>query len=293
MTIYRIAKFVDTFTKSEGRRASELKWIALLINNWQSTGYQTMVDDFGPDLSAAYGTWIALVQIAAGCTIPGTLCTSRGTPILLSHIARVTCIDQSDYTRLIEWALKPEVGWLEIVPEEEIRRLLALEVEAEQEVTPHPTTAQQSPNNRPTTAQQPPAEMLGYKTIQDITIQHSTAQHSGAAAAQQQAGRERASVAAAAAAAAGLDFEEIRQQAAKLRKACPQLPVDYVWQTAWIAQSVSPGLCSQVATEAKTGSIKKPKAYIDKILRDECTDRGCTLAAMRESVPDNPFSNTT
>ncbi len=42
----------------------------------------------------------------------------------------------------------------------------------------------------------------------------------------------------------------------------------------------------------RTNEIRKPKAYIDKALRDECEQLGFSIAAIRSKVPPCPVQET-
>lgn len=88
----------------------------------------------------------------------------------------------------------------------------------------------------------------------------------------------------------GLDMDEVRRQASKLRKAAPGLELDYVWESAVIAETIKPGFLSEVATGIKTNEIRKAKPYIDKAFRGECEERGVSLAKLRARVPACPVT---
>ncbi len=93
---------------------------------------------------------------------------------------------------------------------------------------------------------------------------------------------------------AGLDMEQVRQQASKLRKAdkANRLTLQFVWESAVISEAVKPGILSEIATGMRTNEIRKPKAYIDKALRDECEQLGFSIAAIRSKVPPCPVQET-
>lgn len=81
-----------------------------------SSGYQSLLDHFGERAPALYGTWIGLVTIAANCHDRGILRNSRGNPLTISHLSRMTGFDAGLFSELFAWASSPEVGWLETEP---------------------------------------------------------------------------------------------------------------------------------------------------------------------------------
>ena len=81
-----------------------------------SSGYQSLLDHFGDRAPALYGTWIGLVTIAANCHDRGILRNSRGNPLTISHLSRMTGFDAGLFSELFAWASSPEVGWLETEP---------------------------------------------------------------------------------------------------------------------------------------------------------------------------------
>ena len=92
-----------------------------------------------------------------------------------------------------------------------------------------------------------------------------------------------------------LAFSEVNQQdvfaaASKLRKAAENLPKEYVWESAWLSELLSPGLISEVATKIKSREVSKPKNYIDAAIRAECKSRSVAVAKLRKLVPDLPES---
>ena len=112
---YRIAKWKETFEKSDAKRIAALSWISL-PTSFASNGYQSLLDEFGDDAPAMYGAWCALACFASTCPVRGTLASGRHEPIPLHRIARVTGFPPPIFERLFAWATRPEIGWLELVP---------------------------------------------------------------------------------------------------------------------------------------------------------------------------------
>lgn len=109
--VYSIKDWAETFENSKSRTYKTLTWVAL-PSNFNSNGYQRLLDHFGDDASRIYGVWCALSAFAAQCPVRGKLADSKKRPILLSHISRTTGLPIQDFEDLIAWATRPEVGWL-------------------------------------------------------------------------------------------------------------------------------------------------------------------------------------
>ena len=114
LTVYRIAKWQETFERAESRKLKQLTWISMPIK-FSSSGYQAMLDEFEDDAAAMYGAWCALTAIGAQCHVRGVLGSSRGIPLKTSHMARLTGFSAEYFDRLIRWASHPAVAWLEVV----------------------------------------------------------------------------------------------------------------------------------------------------------------------------------
>ncbi|MEL7264936.1 MAG: hypothetical protein AAFP69_09035 [Planctomycetota bacterium] len=117
--ILRVAKWSKTFQKSDHRKTQELKWVSM-PNNFDSSGYQDLVDDFDPMQAAAlYGAWVALVLVASKMPTPGLLVSSRGKAVTAARIARMSHLPADLFETLIQWATDPNIGWLEYVEDQE------------------------------------------------------------------------------------------------------------------------------------------------------------------------------
>jgi len=110
-TVYRIAKWDEVFERAESRKLKTLTWVSV-PTSFTSNGYQCMLDEFQDTAPAIYGAWCALVAIAASCTVRGTLCNSRGVPLPTTHLARISGFPGSIFDQMIEWASRPDIGWL-------------------------------------------------------------------------------------------------------------------------------------------------------------------------------------
>jgi hypothetical protein len=110
-TVYRIAKWDEVFERAESRKLKALTWVSV-PTSFNSNGYQCMLDEFQDTAPAIYGAWCALVAIAASCTVRGTLCNSRGSPLPTTHLARISGFPRPIFDQLIDWASRTEIGWL-------------------------------------------------------------------------------------------------------------------------------------------------------------------------------------
>lgn len=123
MTVYRIAKWESVFERAESRKLKQLTWIAMPVG-LTSHGYQSLLDEFGDDAAAIYGAWCSLTAVAAGCVFRGILCSGRGIPLTLPRLSRMTGFEASLYARLEQWALRRDIGWLEVVSDDELREII-------------------------------------------------------------------------------------------------------------------------------------------------------------------------
>ncbi len=161
--VYRIAKWQETFERAESRKLKQLNWIALPIG-FGSTGYQELLSEFGDDAPAVYGAWCALCCVAASCHVRGVLCNSRGSPLKLSHIARVTGFPESVFEQLVAWASRTDIGWLEVTSANEMSTRLAEQQEKQREID----VSGESPDD--------PPKLQGIPRAQDRTEPNKTEQ---------------------------------------------------------------------------------------------------------------------
>jgi hypothetical protein len=245
-----------------------------------SNGYQSMLDDFEERAPGIYGAWCALVAVAATCAVRGLLANSRGQALKVGHIARRTGFDAATLTAMIQWAAMPEIGWLEALTEAEAADEIAKKAGKPADldiVECHSTITQEIPGSHSTITQQI-VELQLTATEPNITKHQQQLASLPAAAAANSVLKDFAS----------LDWQEVCRSAARLDKACPTLDSGFVWTYAWISELLKPGFFSEVATGIKTHKVSKPKAYIEKAMRGECTEQGVDLAALIAQVPSKP-----
>jgi hypothetical protein len=166
-TIYEIAKWSEVFETAESRRHKSLSWVSFPIKT-SSSGYQSMLDEFGDDAAAIYGAWCALVAFAAQQSPRGRLCNSQGKPVSFTVLVRFSGFPQSLFERLLDWAKRDEVRWL--VP---------VDCNENTTKTSESDSAQPLPSHcpgdtQPTTGlpdQTRPDKTLPYQTLPDQTLQ--------------------------------------------------------------------------------------------------------------------------
>ena len=114
--ILAIADWSNTFETSDSRKYKTLFWVALPID-YQSSGYQALIECHPVDAPAMYGAWCALLGIAARCPTRGVLANSKGKPLTAARVARLTHLPVEPFEKLFEWAKSEEIGWLKAVEE--------------------------------------------------------------------------------------------------------------------------------------------------------------------------------
>lgn len=107
----RIAKWNEVYERAESRKLKSLNWVSMPIG-FNSSGFHSLLNEFESDAPAIYGAWCALVSIAATCTVRGILCNSKGMPLPVSQLSRISGFPQTVFERLIKWASSEEVSWL-------------------------------------------------------------------------------------------------------------------------------------------------------------------------------------
>lgn len=277
MTIYRIAKWDEVFERAESRKLKVLTWIAMPVG-FHSNGYQSLLDEFEADAAAAYGAWCALASVAATCTVRGLLANGHGTAMKLSHIARRTGLPEALFVRLITWAVDPSVRWLEEVSEAEAKALL---LEKISEISKEKSYSGESPDD-------PPARWENSPTTQPNQTQPNPTEHNPTSPNPTRpikpvgGGGCRDLV--------SLDLKEVGRQCLKLDRALSKVGIvgikgDDIWRWGVMAERVSPSLLSEVATKVISREISKPNAYIEKALRNRCSEAGVMFADIASEIP--------
>lgn len=256
---YRVAGWSQVFETAESRKYKQLNWVSLPCGPrcFSTHGYQTLLDDFGDEAAAMYGAWCALVAVAASCHCRGVLANSRGAAMKPAHIARISGLPCALFERLIDWAARNDVGWLEQIDADQLTSC----------DNPGPPGDDQE-NNRATERNPNPNE-----------TQHN--QTSAAARAAAEAEEKIRSI----------DGNQVVIAARKLAKATKHArncDREWVWAVAWISESLTPGFCSETAGRIASRSVRSPRSYIDGAMRKECDARGLRWPDCASGIPTAP-----
>lgn len=272
-TVYRIAKWTETFERAETRKLKTLHWVSMPLS-FNTAGFHAMVDHFGDEFVAAMGTWDLLVRFVAQCECDrrGILADRRGNPLTLAHISRVTCAPVEWLRRVIEWAATPEVGWIETIDSEELNQpepeplqICTVSTSSGESPDDLPPRQENSPSTRPNITRQDTTEQN--KTISRRSFDWSTV---------------------------GKDFwDSVREIAIQMADMAAkgklrQIDRDDIWRMAWVANELDrPGLLDALA-RIRTDDVKKPKGYLGTVMVRMCEAHGCSWDDLKLTVPPTP-----
>lgn len=86
-----------------------------------------------------------------------------------------------------------------------------------------------------------------------------------------------------------LDFAEVAHHANKLASAVRgTIDREFIWRACVVAELLDRGLIGEMVTRIKAGEVRKPKSYIEKVLREECEARAIDWRAARDGAPAPP-----
>ena len=234
-----------------------------------SHGYQAMLDEFGERAAAIYGCWCALVAYAASCTVRGTLATSRGTPTPITHLARVTGFDAELYRQLIDWALLPEIGWLERVPTAQITPI------------PEENNASGEPPDNLPVHPETPGKLPDYQTGPDRTGQNRTTTRPDPT-------RDQASVVGQSSWDLSWGWEDLCRLGRKFRRVsgCSEATIDSASLAIVLGLDLScdRGFASDLASNLRNQAIRKPKKYAAAAVRNRCGELGLDTAELADAI---------
>jgi len=163
-TIYKIAKWRETFETADSRRFRSLPWISM-PTNLGSNGCQMLADAHQDGAAEVYGIWCILVAIASQAPERGVLATSRGVPYTFDRLAALSqgMASADQFERLFEWASKAEIGWLETwdgIPDQS---------SPGQHPDSNQSGQQTPPSRHPVDTQSSPSRHLGNTQTTDLT----------------------------------------------------------------------------------------------------------------------------
>lgn len=267
-TVYRIRKWAETFERAESRKLKQLTWIAMPVG-FNSTGYQAMLEEFEDRAAAIYGAWCALCAYAATCHVRGTLGNSRGIPLKLSHVARITGLPESVFVDLVAWASRTDIGWLECVPAAELSRGLA----EQSENTSVFGASGESPDVPPTAQENPPS------TRPDLTVPDKTIPDKD---------KSRRSTVWSSATKEFLErVVELANDMSQMlqRGQLRGMDRDTIWRMAWVATDLDrPGFLDALS-RIRTQDIGKPKGYLGTVMVRMCQAQGESWDEIKHEVP--------
>ena len=113
VTLYRIRRWDDLYETYESKRVARMKWLALPVK-LDGYGYRRLMQE--KDGPAMFGTWCAILQLAARCTPRGTLCSADGAPLPPDEIAVLISIPERLVSKTLEMlsnAQKSKLLWIE------------------------------------------------------------------------------------------------------------------------------------------------------------------------------------
>lgn len=275
-TVYRISKWSQTFERAESRKLAKINWIAMPVG-FSSTGYSAMLEEFEDRAVAIYGAWCALCSFAATCHVRGTLANSRGNPLKLSHLSRITGFPESVFVDLVAWASRTDIGWLECVPAAEVSRGLAEQAEKHSDscvsgdspgnLPPH---QEKAPHTRPNTTLQ---DRTGQDTTPpDKTISRRSNDWTTAGFEFRESVRE-------------LAREISEMQARGLRLG---LDRDSIWRMAWVATDFDRAGLLDALSRIRERQIDKPKNYLGMVMVRMCQAKGENWDQLKLQVPSPP-----
>lgn len=259
-SVLRVAKWSETFETAKSRGYQRLDWVSVPVD-LDSSGRLQMVEDFDTEFAAIYGAWITLVLIAARCPTRGVLANSKGHPISTKQMSLRSHVSDTDFDRLIEWCLRPEIGWLERVPWQELGE--------------SPPSPQRDPaKNR--------AGPLHNKTRQDPDkTKHNDDRQTDRARTGRSSVDDFGSL-------GELDWEEVERQCLKFRKITStsksQVPPNLLVQLAIMTAWKCPALAVDVAHSFRGGNVLKPSKYVEAALRTSCEENEVDFVEFRNQA---------
>jgi hypothetical protein len=272
--LWRIAKWSEVFERAESRKLKQLTWIAI-PTSFHSTGYQSLLEEFGDDAPAIYGAWVALCSYAASCHIRGVLGNSRGIPLKLSHIARITGFPVAVFARLCAWASRPDVGWLEAIDPRE-----SPHSDGENRENPSESSASGESPDDPSTHRENPPYTRPDRTEPDRTEPDQTEPNIFRRSIDW-AGRW---------SSASFEFRErVREAAMRLSRARGHsLDREWIWQACWVGTEFGRDALADAITRIAEGQVRQPKQYLGKTLVTMCEKAGTDWDRLRMCVPPVP-----
>lgn len=112
MKLYRIKNWSANYENNRTREMKTMSWVPLPINLHGSGYVALMSKKNGP---AMFGTWCALLELAATCEIRGTFSRGRGIPHTISTISSQLRIPEKLVAATLELLESEEIDWVESI----------------------------------------------------------------------------------------------------------------------------------------------------------------------------------
>lgn len=256
--VYRVAKWRETFETADSRKHQKLRWVSTPIG-FESNGYALLIEHFNEEAPAIYGAWSAVVQIAAQGppNRRGLLCDSKGVGYTVGRLQFLSHFPSTVFAKLIEWAVGQDVGWLEIIPKNDVQNLLT--------------------GTDPVANQSPTSHELGYTTEPNLT-EHNTTKPNPCCS------------------SSVVDFcfvcswEELTEKGARLRKMIQRN--ERAVSSSTLLEMVAFDLASgtsfslDLGGRLRDGEIRKPGQYISAAFRQSCEEKGTTWSEVQPKLAE-------
>jgi hypothetical protein len=154
-THYQIAKWREKYETSDSRKHKTLTWISIPIEF--GADYYALIEEFGDEAGLMESVWFALLRIAASNPVKdrrGVLVNDNGRPYSHLYYEMKSHRPANLFARLIEWAARPEIGWLVEWTESAPAPALVAEVAKTLDASPEPIQSLARSATEPTKPQQ-------------------------------------------------------------------------------------------------------------------------------------------
>ncbi len=253
--VLRVVKWDCTFETSDSRRHKMLSWVSVPVS-MESTGYLSMVVEFGDRAPAIFGAWIALVKIAAKCPVRGVLSNSKGVGYTTSQFSLISRFPQSIFEELIEWAVRDDVRWLEITDSNDSKR----------SPNDHQTIDERSANERQTNDNRLSNDLRDV-TRPNVTLPNETQPDPTEPEPDRSSSvKEKFSWS-----CVGRRIDRFLRTSKLPPKA---LPADLLAVAAGFDLMFSEGFLSGIAESFREGKVNRPKPYLQSSLERRCEEIG-------------------
>lgn len=107
-TLYRVKNWKKLYEKAQTRKVLNAQWVAVPVKHDGKGFRRLMMMKNGP---ALYGAWVIILQVAAKCTVRGTLADDEG-PLTPEDLCLKTGCPQSVIEQALQVVSSKQIGWL-------------------------------------------------------------------------------------------------------------------------------------------------------------------------------------